>query len=520
MRNSFSHPDDVVISLEKVTLRAGTRFAFPRTNWTIHAGEQWAILGPNNSGKSLLAAVLAGEVTPVRGEVNPAWPAGTDSQFSKPAVLVSPHTHRAVANAESSFYQSRWHSGLGEGHFTAGQFLSQEHVEEINPFEVNPSRTPRQIYLARRRAGIRLLRLAPLLRRRLLCLSNGEMRRTLLAQALCHAPRLLVLDEPFAGLDAATRRHLARVIETLMRDGMQIVVATARPDEIPAGTTHLLLVSGRQVVAQGTTTDLLNHPLVQRLRTESIPATPPVIRRKSDFSSGRQTADAPIVEITNATVQFGSKKILHRVSWTIRRGEHWVLLGPNGSGKTTLLSLIQGDNPQAYAQDLRLFGLTPDSTQTLWRARRHIGWLSPELHLHYPPEWNCLDVVCSGFFDSMGLFEHCTSHQRQMAGIILRQLGLSRRARLRLGELSLGDQRLVLLARALAKRPQLLVLDEPCQALDSSHRRLVLTTVDHVAMTSGLSLIFVTHHRREIPACMTHLLRLKAGRVVYRGGLI
>lgn len=519
MRNVPAQPVDVIVTLHDVTLRSGTRPAFPRTNWAIRAGEQWGVLGPNNSGKSLLAAALAGDVTPVRGEVGTLEAGMTDSPVQKPVVLVSPHTHRAVVTAESSFYQSRWHNGLGEGHFTVNLFLSQEQVEEINPFEVNPRCTPRLLFLARRRAAIRLLRIAPLLRRKLICLSNGEMRRTLLARALIHAPRLLVLDEPFAGLDVETRRLVARVVEMLMRDGKQMVVATARPDEIPAATTHLLLIDGRRIIARGTRAVMMKHPLVRRLRTAAHAIATPSSRRKVEARPFRLGASPPLVEIRDATIRFGAKRILNRVSWTIRRGERWVLLGPNGSGKTTLLSLIQGDNPQAYAQNIRLFGSSPDSTQALWRARRHIGWFSPELHLHYPLEWSCLDVVCSGFFDSIGVFEPCTSRQRRQAGRVLRQFGLGHHARMPLGELSMTDQRLVLLARALVKRPRLLVLDEPCQALDSAHRRLILAAVDRMAATSDASLIFVTHHRREIPACITHLLRLKSGRVAYRGRL-
>jgi molybdate transport system ATP-binding protein len=516
MRNLPAQPADAIVTLQNVALRSGTKIAFPRTNWVVRIGEQWAILGPNNSGKSLLAAALAGDVLPVRGEVSTREAGMTDSPVQKAVVLVSPHTHRAVATAESSFYQSRWHSGLGEGRATVSRFLSQEQVEEINPFEVNPRRTPRSLYLARRRAGIRLLRIGPLLRRKIIGLSNGEMRRTLLARALIHAPRLLVLDEPFAGLDVETRRHVARVVERLMRDGKQMVIATARPDEIPAVTTHLLLVDDRRIIARGTRGVMIKHQLVSRLRAAAQATTTPSRRPKVESRPFRRAASPPLVEIQDATIRFGAKRILDRVSWTICRGERWTLLGPNGSGKTTLLSLIQGDNPQAYAQDIRLFGSSPDSTQALWRTRRQIGWFSPEMHLHYPLEWSCCDVVCSGFFDSIGVFEPCTSHQRRQAGRVLKQFGLGHRARTPLGDLSMTDQRLVLLARALVKRPQLLVLDEPCQALDSAHRRLILAAVDRMAATSEASLIFVTHHRREIPACITHLLRLKSGRVVYR----
>ena len=217
--------------------------------------------------------------------------------------------------------------------------------------------------------------------------------------------------------------------------------------------------------------------------------------------------------MNHATIRLGNKHILDDVTWTMRRGENWALVGPNGSGKTTLLSLIQGDNPQAYALDLRLFGARPETTQTLWHLRQQIGCLSPELHLHYPAGWPCLDVVCSGFFNTIGLYEPCSSRQRRTASDWLRRFGLASRAEQSLVELSLGDQRLVLLARAVVKNPKLLVLDEPGQGLDARHRISLLTTVDQIIRQTAASLIFVTHHAREIPACITDVLELKAGRV-------
>jgi molybdate transport system ATP-binding protein len=155
----------------------------------------------------------------------------------------------------------------------------------------------------------------------------------------------------------------------------------------------------------------------------------------------------------------------------------------------------------------------PETTATLWRLRRKIGWLSPELHLHYPAGWACLDVVCSGFFNQIGLYEPCTSRQRAAARGWLRRLGLAHRAEQSFWELSLGDQRLVLLARAVVKKPKLLILDEPCQGLDLAHRRSLLAAVDRLIRQTRAGLIFVTHHAREMPACVSHVLELKSGRI-------
>ncbi|MFZ2643021.1 MAG: ATP-binding cassette domain-containing protein, partial [Verrucomicrobiia bacterium] len=275
-----------------------------------------------------------------------------------------------------------------------------------------------------------------------------------------------------------------------------------------------LLVKNRRVVAQGTKAAMLKHPLARQLgRSRSqeahIPATPP--ERLLASASAKLSS---LIELNHITIQRGRRRILNDVSWTVHRGEHWALLGPNGSGKTTLLSLIQGDNPQAYALDLRLFGTRQHSTQTLWHTRQKIGWLSPELHQHYPTAWSCLDVVCSGFFNSIGLHQHCTRRQCAAARRWLREFGLAENAGAALGELPLGDQRMVLLARAVVKRPKLLILDEPCQGLDIAHRRTVLDTVNRVIAQTGATLIFVTHHAKEMPRCVSRILQLKSGRVV------
>jgi molybdate transport system ATP-binding protein len=508
---------------DNVTLRVGNRLRFPRTRWVMRADEQWAVLGPNGSGKSLLAQAIAGQAVPVRGEVIHCWtetasPEGASAArlpHDHPVVLVSPDTHRAVVTQESSFYQARWHSGLEEGQLSVRRFLSQEHVEEINPFEVDPHRSPRRDFFKRRREALRLLCVRTLWGRKLLHLSNGEMRKVLLAHALLQRPRLLVLEEPFVGLDTATRRRLRQAIDWLMRAGWKVLVVTSRPDEIPARATHLLLVEHQRIVAQGPKATLLRHPLLRRLRAAATHAAagPVPEPRTARPPSGDSRV---LVAMRNVTIRFGAKPILSGVTWRLNAGEHWALLGPNGSGKTTLLSLIQGDNPQVYAQDIRLFGISPDSTQALWQARQRLGWLSPELHLHYPPEWSCLDVVCSGFFDSIGLYQPCAGHRRQQARQWLRRLGLFGVCATPLGELPLGDQRLVLLARAMVKRPRLLVLDEPCQGLDLRHRRVLLAVVDQVARATDTSVIFVTHYRGELPQCITHVLRLKGGRIAQR----
>ena len=216
----------------------------------------------------------------------------------------------------------------------------------------------------------------------------------------------------------------------------------------------------------------------------------------------------------NVSVSYNGTQVLERVNWTVQEGERWALLGPNGAGKTTLLSLILADNPQAYANDITLFGRRRGSGESIWEIKQKIGWVAPELQLYYRKSATCLDVVCSGFLDSVGLYRQCSAGQREAALSWMRRLSLSERAETPLEQVSEGEQRLVLIARALVKGPALLVLDEPCQGLDAGNRDRVLQAINWVGSRPETSMIYVTHRADELPPSITHVLRLNEGRVV------
>lgn len=502
-----------ILAFEKVTLCRDGVAAFAHTDWTWRKGEQWGILGRDDSGTSLLVEAILGRTPLTEGDVR--GPASVENSAlltpSPSSVLVSPQTQRDLALQESAFYQERWHSGLDHGPRTVADYLSQDSVEGHNPFEIGRRRGSRSSFLRRRRAFIRALDIRHLLRRRLVHLSNGEMRRTHLVHALLQAPWLLILENPFSGLDQATRTRLQRIIVQLMRDDWPILIVTHRPEDFPPTTTHVLLVHKHRVIAQGPKRPLLSYwSRKWGVRTSS---SPKIAAGRPGSSRHRtpSTPAQPLFELRGVTVQGQGRNLLENITWSVFPGQRWALLGPNGAGKTTLLNLIQGDHPQAYALNIRLFGRPTDSTSALWRARQQIGWMSPELHQHYPPDWQVVDVIASGFFNTVGLYQPATPRQRAAVRLWLRRLDLVRHAHARFGELGYGQQRLVLFARAVVKRPRLLILDEPCQGLDHVQRSTMLSTVDATVCRQGLSLIFVTHHRDELPRCITHRLRLGAG---------
>lgn len=246
-RRSTTKSDAELLVLDCIAIQWGNLTWFRGTHWTWRRGEQWAVLGPNGSGKSLLALALHGKAAIVCGEVR--YHLGTASEATRPdrapeesIALLSPDIQRELATHESSFCQSRWHSGINEGQRTTAQFLSQASVEEVNPFAAARRRGGSRDFRERQREFMRWLGLGPLLRRKPICLSNGEQRKVLLAHVLLRSPRLLILDDPFGGLDAASRVRLRAVVYRLMRHGRPALLITSRPDEIPPRTTHLLLV--------------------------------------------------------------------------------------------------------------------------------------------------------------------------------------------------------------------------------------------------------------------------------------
>jgi molybdate transport system ATP-binding protein len=317
-----------------------------------------------------------------------------------------------------------------------------------------------------------------------------------------------VLDEPFEGLDVDSRKRLQHAISVMIREGRSVVLVTHRLECLVPEISHVLCVQGGRVVEQGPRAAVLNGDAVSRLYAPSAPLPAPPRRRKAHPDGRQESGEPPLIEMRQVRVVYGSKVVLNRLDWTVRRGEHWAVLGPNGSGKTTLLSLISGDHPQAYANRIFLFGTRRGTGESIWEIKRRISLVSSEFQRRYRKSIGALEVVLSGFFDSVGLYRHADDRQRAAAQRWLSFVGLPDKGGERFDRLSYGERRRVLLARCLVKNPDLLILDEPCQGLDPEMRRRFVSLIEGLGSGSVPSLLYVTHHEDEIPRCIHRTLRL------------
>lgn len=493
MRSPEVAGDKPAILLENITARIRDRWILEGTTWRIMPGENWAVLGPNGSGKTSLVKVLSGELPCV---------AGTVSRFPKrlrgcgSIGYVSFELAQRTLQADKDLDWARLYGNCPENATTVRELFEKDGFAEIPE-----SRSGR--------LGVLELRDRPLRG-----LSNGELRRVLIARVLARDPALLVLDEPFDGLDRQGREHLKGLVSELIEQGRQIVLVTHRLDEVVAGITHAICLRDCRVLYQGPISDALSGPRQNRLYGFGVSPAP---FRTMGRPPGTPKPGFPkkIIEMKNVTVSYGGKNVIDNLTWTVREGEHWAVTGPNGSGKTTLMGLICADHPLGYANDIRLFGKKRGSRESIWEIKRDIGVVTPEFQMRYQRSVTAIDAVISGFYDSVGLYRIHTARQAEAARGMMRGLGIYRLRSHPMNQLSYGEQRMVLLARAMVKRPRLLILDEPCQGLDPANRQLLLGLIDRIGRQRYSQMIFITHHFEEIPHFITH--RIVLGRTGFEG---
>jgi molybdate transport system ATP-binding protein len=519
----------MLISLQDITIQAGERQFFAHTTWHIAAGQHWAITGPTGSGKSILAKAINRSASLVHGQILYFFDAAGKSTgrpflYPREILTLSVETHRDFLNHYAGYHQARWQSMEGDEAPTAADLLTARSIESFSPFQIVPPDLDEDGYRQKRQRWVDLLQIGYLLDRKVIHLSHGESRKLLIARLLMQSPRLLILDDPLAGLDQESRVTFTHALDELIRhDEVNVLLVSSRVEELPQSITHILEVENGRMIASGERGGAANRtgqkPVqaspVSLPQTQMTPAFAEMVAGYARALEHNPTLDTPeLIRMQDVSVHYGQVPVLQNITWTVRRGERWALLGKNGAGKSTLLSLILADNPQSYANPITLFGRRRGSGESIWEIKRSIGWVSPELHIYFRQTVSLLDVVCSGFSDSIGFAHACSTDQACIAARWIEALGLECSSDTQFSSLSAGQQRLALLARALVKNPPVLILDEPCQALDEQHRTHFLLLLDRLCSMTPLTLIYVTHLKDEIPTTITHQLRLEGGRII------
>jgi molybdate transport system ATP-binding protein len=323
--------------------------------------------------------------------------------------------------------------------------------------------------------------------------SSGEQKKLYLDYILAQNPAVLLLDRPFDYLDTASVAWYQNKIIQLAKHCQIIQLLYRQHEQLPF--IHKTVNFGTKKEPTAMVWNQIPLPLQSLL--------PP---------------SGPLIQLQNVQVQYQNKPILNNINWTIRPGDYWLLCGQNGAGKSTLLSMILGDNPKAYGQDITLFGQKKGSGQSVWELKKLIGYFNPNMVQLFERMTTALHMVTAGIHDSIGLYTLPSERQLRVAQQWLALIGMAPLAKTYFHRLSEGQQRLLLLARAMIKHPPLLLLDEPCTSLDDENTAKITSLINHFATNSSSTVVFVSH-RLEPGLQPRQIFELRPGPLGATGGI-
>lgn len=472
------------ITMNDVSVFLGGRFLLEKINLNIKDGEQWAIIGNSGSGKTILAKAMGGQVFH-RGEI--MYMTNENLAYQpRIHIIEQQHLFRNKSNVVNFYYQQRFNSADAE----------DTHDVETELGDIG------DIMMEK---WIEIFGLKHLLKKPLIQLSNGENKRLQLTKAMKQDPEILILDNPFIGLDKEGRNTLQAACQHLISIGKQIILISSMQD-LPNFVTNVAVLEKGKIIKNTTYKEYQSEVSISeddQFKIEELSAL-----------EYQETSSADIINMKDVSITYNNIPILQNINWTVKKGERWCVTGHNGSGKSTLLSLISADNPQAYANQIYLFGKRRGTGESIWDIKKKIGYISPELHLFFEKGESVFNAVASGLYDTIGLFKHVSEKDRRLVEKWLNIMGLSQMRDKRMTQLSLGEQRAVMLTRALVKTPPLLILDEPCQGLDKKQTERFKKIIDDICINSTTSLVYVSHYEEDIPGCIQRFMKLEMGRIV------
>lgn len=474
---------DLGVFISNLTFKYHQKLVLKDLNWAIQFGEQWVLTGKSGSGKSTLAKLIAGVEKGFEGTI-----AVQTEETKKVKVLYveSWYQFKNLEGVANFYYQQRYTSLQAKETLTVNAELGafgREH--NLSVLELDELLTQ--------------LGFAALKDSQLIELSSGEHKKLQLVKALWLKPQLLIIDQPYTGLDAASRKNLNLLLDEAAQSGVHQILIT-NDDELPTCINKIAKLHDGVIEESSS---LEHSSTLPKRYPKSIPQ---FLQQSPSYTSNL------IARMENVSVSYGDKEVLRNVNWEVKAGEKWLLKGPNGSGKSTLLSLINGDHPQSYANTLYLFGQKRGSGESIWDIKEHIGLISPEFHWYFDQKATVWESIASGLYDSVGLFKQLPYSKSIQVDELLDYFDLNQDKNELLYTLPLGKQRLVLLARTIIKNPELLILDEPCQGLDLQQTTYFNALVDELC-SNGMTLIYVGHQESALPDCLEKKIELENGSV-------
>ena len=447
---------------------------------TVYSGKIYSVVGANGSGKTTFANILT-----------KGWNIGMnkilgDKKSLKIKTIEFSDIH-SLTGCKDSYYQQRFEAAMNEDMPTVGDLIAGKIGEETW------------------RTLCDRLSLQSIDHKAVNCLSSGELRKFLIVNLLSENPDILILDNPYIGLDAPSRDLLNELLLHIAENGTAGMLLLCNPTDIPQFTDYIVPIENLTVLP---TIDISQTDIASAIK--SIDSLFPD-RELGEIPENEHPAAADFAnafELHDCKVKYGQTTILEHVDWTVKRGERWALLGANGAGKSTLLSLVCADNPQSYCNDITLFDRRRGTGESIWEIKRRIGFLSPEMHLYFRDARDVTAVVASGLRDTVGMYVREPQAAKDLANKWLATFGLEKLASRRFDTLSSGEQRLVLLVRTLIKHPPVLILDEPLHGLDAVNKRLAKSVIEKTVAENNATMVYVTHYQNEIPSIVDKVKKL------------
>jgi molybdate transport system ATP-binding protein len=475
-----------LITLEQIYFSYRLDPALRIDRWQWLPREHWAVVGGNGAGKTTLAQLLRDELRPQRGSIE----YDTGIEPARDILYVSFAMQRELIEHDNRYDDSNEREDAHDVGTTVRQAILQGKEEQGAPADERFDQLVDNF-------GLR-----PILNRGVRFISTGEGRKTLLARALFAQPKILVLDNPLEGLDKHMQAELSRAIENLLTGDTPLLLLLPLGSKLPSGITHVLELERGEVISNGPRAKFEGLHKADTVHIAQI-ALPPPLQRAKPFDM-----QAALIDMQGVNVQYDDTPILTDIHWRFERGQHCCISGPNGAGKSTLLNLITGENHKGYGQPLFLFGRKRGSGESVWELKANCGIVNTPLQLNNLNRQRVLEVVASGLYDTIGLYQNCTGREKELTLEWIHAVGLDELKQHRFDQLSFGEQRLALLARAMVKSPPLLILDEPCIGLDGAHKQQFIALVERIAEQGYTQVLYVSHVPEELPKCINQWLQL------------